>query len=102
LEQVETGETGIILFLQHVSGDGLPSGNGGTNEPGTKPYLMLANTVEGIAARKHLLANALVALTQGSLVRFDGMTPASDRLHRRDARTFELTRASTPAAKRAI
>jgi hypothetical protein len=69
ITQVETSDMGIYVFLSVVSGDLPPTGNGGSNEPLTKYYLMLANSVETIAARKHLLASALVGLTNGATVR---------------------------------
>ncbi len=70
ISQVESSDIGIIVFLQVISGDAPPTGNGGTNEPLTKSYLMLANSNEDANARKHLYAAALVALAQGTVVRF--------------------------------
>ena len=70
ITQVDAHETGITLFLQIVSGDATPTGNGGSNEPLEKPYLVLANSPETIAARRHLLSACLVALTLGTTVRF--------------------------------
>src|SRR5688572_853834 len=69
ITQFETSESGIILFLQVVSGDAPPVGDGGSNEA-VKPYLLLANSLEDIAARRHYQAAALVAMTTGSVVRF--------------------------------
>jgi hypothetical protein len=70
ISQVETSDNGIILFLQEVSGDAPLAENVGSNEALAKPYLILASTPADVAARQHLLANAFVAFTQGSLVRF--------------------------------
>jgi hypothetical protein len=69
ISQIETGETNVLAFLEVVSGDAPPQGNGGSNEA-IKPYLMLANSAESIESRKHLLANAWIAFTRGSIVRF--------------------------------
>jgi hypothetical protein len=69
ISAIETHETTIYLFLDVVSGDAPPLGNAGTNEPGGRPYLLLANSATDILNRKHELAAALVALTQGSSVR---------------------------------
>lgn len=68
--QIETSELGTYLFLEAVSGDAPPSGNGGTNEPLSKPYLLLARTAQEQDARKPMLACALVGLTQGTTLRF--------------------------------
>lgn len=70
ITQIESSDIAIYVFLRLVSGDTPPSGNGGSNEPLSKSYLLLANTPEDIAARKHLLSSALVALSNGALVRF--------------------------------
>jgi len=67
--QIETSELGIYVFLQPVSGDATPAGNGGSNEPLSKPYLILADA-NNMAARKHMIASAHVALTTGTVVRF--------------------------------
>ena len=69
ITQVDAGEASIVFFLQIVSGDATPTGNGGSNES-IKPYLVLANTPETISSRKHLLTAGLVALTSGTVVRF--------------------------------
>ena len=69
ITQFETNDAGIIVFLQVVSGDAPPMGNGGSNEA-VKPYLILASTAEDVAARKHYQAAALVAMTNGTVVRF--------------------------------
>jgi hypothetical protein len=76
ITQIETSESNVLLYLQVVAGDPPPTGNGGSNES-IKPYLMLANSPTDIAERKHLVANAIVALTTGSTVRFrwDDSTP---------------------------
>jgi hypothetical protein len=76
ITQIETSESNVLLFLQVVAGDPPPAGNGGSNES-IKPYLMLANSPTDLAERKHLVANAFVALTTGSTVRFrwDDSTP---------------------------
>jgi hypothetical protein len=69
IRQIETSEANVLVFLDVVSGDAPPVGNGGSNES-IKPYLILANSPESIASRKHLLANAWLAFTQRSVVRF--------------------------------
>jgi hypothetical protein len=69
ITQLETNDAGMYVFLQVVSGDAPPVGNGGSNES-VKPYLILANSAEDVAARKHYLAAALVAMTTGTVVRF--------------------------------
>jgi hypothetical protein len=69
ITQMETGESVIWLFLEVVSGDAPPTGNGGSNES-VKPYLILANSLEDLNARKHYQAAALVAMTTGTVVRF--------------------------------
>jgi len=53
--EIETSEQQIHLFLEVIGGDTPPSGNGGTNLPPDRPYVMLANTAEELAVRKHLL-----------------------------------------------
>ena len=70
ITQVETSDLGIYVFLQLVSGDAPPTGNGGTNEPLIKPYLLIANSVDDFTTRAHLTATALVALSLGTVVRF--------------------------------
>jgi hypothetical protein len=82
ITQIETSETAIFVFLQVVSGDAPPTGNGGSNEPAIKPYLVLANSVEDLAARKHYQAAALVAMTNGTVVRFrwDDAGPNANRV----------------------
>jgi len=77
ITQVDASEASIVLFLQVVSGDATPTGNGGSNES-IKPYLVLANTAETIASRKHLLSAGLLAMTLGTVVRFrwDDAVPA--------------------------
>jgi hypothetical protein len=70
ITQVETGEIYVSLFLSVVSGDAPPVGNGGSNEPVTKPFLVLANSATDIANRKHMLSAALLAYAQGSVLRF--------------------------------
>lgn len=70
ITQVETSDAGIYFFLQFVSGDAPPTGNGGSNEPVTKSYLILANSADDIPLRQHLLASGLVALSLGTVVRF--------------------------------
>lgn len=67
--QVETSDNSIIVFLDVVSGDTPPHGNGGSNES-IKPYLLLANSPSDIANRNHVLATALMAHSAGSVVRF--------------------------------
>lgn len=67
--EIETSEQQIHLFLEVIGGDTPPSGNGGTNLPPDRPYVMLANTAEEIAVRKHLLAAALSAHATGAVVR---------------------------------
>lgn len=70
ITQIETGPTTVVFFVQVVSGDAFPTGNAGSNEPVTKSYVYLASSAEDVAARKHMLSNAFMALTKNSLVRF--------------------------------
>jgi hypothetical protein len=67
--QVETSDTAILVFLQVISGDTPPLGNGLTNQPGSQHWLYLAKSTEDIDKRKHLLASALAAQVTGSQVR---------------------------------
>jgi hypothetical protein len=67
--QIETSDLGIYVFLQVVSGDAPPQGNGGSNEPLSKPYLILAASAQEIESRKTLIASAFVALTANTVVR---------------------------------
>lgn len=69
ITQLEVSDNSIILFLDVVSGEAVPIGNGGSNES-NKPFLMLANSAADIESRKHILAAALLAQTQGSVMRF--------------------------------
>ena len=65
---IEAYDQNILVFLQYISGDGLPQGNGGTN--GTiQPFLFLANSPTDITNRKHFLATALLAQAQNASVR---------------------------------
>jgi hypothetical protein len=68
--QIETSDLGVFVFLQGVSGDAPPQGNGGSNEPLSKFYLILAGTPEDAEMRKTLIASAFVALTTNTVVRF--------------------------------
>lgn len=68
--QVEASELGMYVYLQVISGDAPPVGNGGSNEPVNKPYLILTSSPQDLEARKALVTSAFVALTTGSLVRF--------------------------------
>ncbi|HEU5134645.1 MAG TPA: hypothetical protein VFU13_05835 [Steroidobacteraceae bacterium] len=70
ITQIETSDLGIYVFMQVVSGDAPPTGDGGTNEAIAKSYLLIANSVDDFTARAHLLSSALVALTLGTVVRF--------------------------------
>jgi hypothetical protein len=67
--QIEASETAILVFLQLVSGDAPPLGNGLTNQPVNQHWLFLANSSSDIANRRHLLASALTAHALGSDVR---------------------------------
>jgi hypothetical protein len=67
--QVETSDFGIYVFLQVVSGDAPPVGNGGSNEPLSKPYLIVSTSSQEAESRKAMLANVMVALTTGTTVR---------------------------------
>jgi hypothetical protein len=69
ITQVDMSDNTIVLFLEVVSGEAVPVGNGGSNEF-NKPFLILAGTAADIEARKHFLAAALLAQTQGSIMRF--------------------------------
>jgi hypothetical protein len=77
--QIETSDLGIYVFLEYVSGDALPAGNGGTNEPLSKPYLILADS-SNLPSRDHMIASAMLALTSNTMVRFRwddaGSTPS--------------------------
>jgi hypothetical protein len=70
VSQVETSDYGAYLFLQVVSGDAPPAGNGGSNEPLSKPYLILATSAQELESRKAWLAGVFVAMTSGTVVRF--------------------------------
>ncbi|MBM0105758.1 hypothetical protein JM946_13535 [Steroidobacter sp. S1-65] len=80
--EIETGETQISLFLQVLSGDAPPLGNGGTNSPPNRHYLTLASTAIEVESRKHMLAAALMAQTTGAVVRFrwDDASATPDRV----------------------
>lgn len=67
--EIESSEQQIHLFLNVLSGDAPPMGNGGTNSAPDRPYLMLANTSTEIEARKHMLATAMMAHASGARVR---------------------------------
>jgi hypothetical protein len=68
--QIETSDASVVAFLEVVSGEAPPIGNGGSNESFSKPMLLLANSATDITARNHLLGSAFVAMTQGTVVRF--------------------------------
>jgi hypothetical protein len=70
ITEVEANDTVVVVFLEVISGSAPPAGNGNTNDTIAKPYLLLTNSASDIANRKHLLSNALVALSAGSTVRF--------------------------------
>ena len=70
ITQIETSDSGIYVFLQIVSGDAAPVGNGGSNEPLSKPYLILSASQQDADARKPMIASAFVALNTGAVVRF--------------------------------
>jgi hypothetical protein len=65
---IEAYDLNIVVFLQYVSGDGLPQGNGGTNGS-IQSFLFLANSPTDITNRKHFLATALLAQAQNASVR---------------------------------
>ena len=67
--QVETSDNAILVFLEVISGDAPPLGNGLTNQPVSQHSLYVANSAADIANRKHLLASVLAAHTTGSQVR---------------------------------
>jgi hypothetical protein len=69
ITQLDMSDNTIVLFLEVISGEAVPIGNGGSNES-NKPFLMLANSAADIESRKHFLAAALMAQTQGSIMRF--------------------------------
>lgn len=70
ITQVESSEAAVVLYLAVVSGHAPPIGNGGSNEPVSKPYLIVANSHTDLEGRKHMLATALLAYSQGAVVRF--------------------------------
>lgn len=80
--EIETSDTQIFLFLQVLSGDAPPLGNGGTNSLPNRPYLTLANTAAEVESRKHMLAAALTAQTTGAVVRirWDDASVTPDRV----------------------
>jgi hypothetical protein len=80
--EIETSDTQIYLFLQLLSGDAPPLGNGGTNSLPNRYYLKLADTSTEIAARKHMLASAITAQTTGATVRirWDDASVTPDRV----------------------
>ena len=80
--EIETSDTQIYLFLELVSGDAPPLGNGGTNSLPNRHYLRLANTPDEINNRKHMLASALSAQTTGAVVRirWDDASATPDRV----------------------
>lgn len=69
ITQLDVSDNTIVVFLEVVSGDPVPIGNGGSNES-NKPFLLLAGSAADIASRQHFLATALLAQTQGSIMRF--------------------------------
>lgn len=78
--EIETSDQEIYLFLEILSGDAPPVGNGGTNSLPNRPYLFLATNATEIANRKHMLASALAAHSTGAVVRIrwdDASTPAN-------------------------
>jgi hypothetical protein len=70
ITQVESGDEQVVVFLQWQSGDSLPPGNGGSNEPGQKYFLYLAKSSTDIAIRRHFIASALAAMSNQSVARF--------------------------------
>ena len=70
IAQVETSDASIVVFLDSVTGDSPPIGNGGSNEAINKPHLFIANSATDIASRDHMLGSALLALSLGSMIRF--------------------------------
>jgi hypothetical protein len=69
ITQVEASDTTILVFLQLISGDSPPLGNGLTNQPVNQHWLFLANSFTDIGNRRHLVASALAAHALGSEVR---------------------------------
>jgi hypothetical protein len=67
--QIEASETAVLVFLQLLSGDSPPLGNGLTNQPVNQHWLFLANSSTDITNRRHLVASALTAHALGSEVR---------------------------------
>ena len=68
--QIETSDFGSYVYLQVVSGDAPRVGNGGSNEPVSKPYLILSASQQDSDARRPMIASAFVALNSGAVVRF--------------------------------
>jgi hypothetical protein len=65
---IEAYDLNTVVFLEYISGDGLPQGNGGSNGA-NQPFLLLANSPADIINRKHFLAAALLAQAQSASVR---------------------------------
>ena len=65
---IDCYDLNIVVFLEYISGDGLPQGNGGSNGA-IQPFLFLATSPTDITNRKHFLAAALLAQAQNASVR---------------------------------
>lgn len=65
---IEAYDLNIVVFLQYISGDGLPQGNGGINGA-IQSFLFLANSPTDITNRRHFLATAMLAQAQNASVR---------------------------------
>lgn len=69
IAQVETSENTIIVFLEFLSGDTPPLGNGLSNQPTAHYWLYIAGASGEIPGRRHMFASALVAQSRSTDVR---------------------------------
>ena len=67
--EIETSDTSIFMFLEVLSGDAPPVGNGGTNSLPNRPYLTLATNATDVGNRKQMLSAAFLAYSTDSVVR---------------------------------
>lgn len=67
--EIEASDTSIYVFLEVLSGDAPPLGNGGTNSLPNRPYLTLATNATEVGSRKQMLSAAFLAYSTDSVVR---------------------------------